>query len=82
MTKQSNQTEDQSSPREQKPAASPAKDKSPDRSAEPKDRQPDERSPPPAGPHARSDLTNNDATPGSGALPSDKRDGEADGATG
>ena len=33
---------------------------------------------PPAGPHARKDLTNPDATPGSGVLPEDRRDGEVD----
>jgi hypothetical protein len=34
---------------------------------------------PPAGPHAREDLTNHDATPGAGALPSaPTKDGEVD----
>ncbi len=33
---------------------------------------------PAAGPHARSDLTNKDATPGTGSLPDDDKDNEAD----
>ena len=37
---------------------------------------------PPAGPHAEAALTNSEATPGSGALPSASRDDEADAATG
>jgi len=36
--------------------------------------------PPPAGPHARPDLTNYDATPGAGTLPRQNPEGpEADG---
>ncbi len=36
----------------------------------------------PAGPHAETGLTNPDATPGTGALPSPTPDDEADAATG
>lgn len=37
---------------------------------------------PSAGPHARPDLTNPDATPGAGSLPDDKAGGDTDAGTG
>lgn len=37
---------------------------------------------PSAGPHARKDLTNPDATPGAGSLPDENGKGDADGGTG
>ena len=37
---------------------------------------------PAAGPHAKPELTNNDATPGAGSLPSDDPTGKADAGTG
>lgn len=36
----------------------------------------------PAGPHAKPELTNEDATPGTGSLPDAREDGDAQGATG
>jgi hypothetical protein len=49
----------------------------PDVKTQPK---PDEKTPP-AGPHAKPELTDRDKTPGSGALP-DKHQPDADGGTG
>lgn len=37
---------------------------------------------PSAGPHAKPELTNHDATPGAGSLPDDSEDGDADGGAG
>lgn len=37
---------------------------------------------PAAGPHARPELTNRDATPGAGSLPDETPEGDADGGTG
>lgn len=56
------------------------KRKDPDDKAE--KRQPVEERMPPAGPHARPELTNPDATPGTGALPDQNTSGDADGGTG
>lgn len=42
----------------------------------------DRERPHPAGPHARRDLTNEDATPGSGSLPDDGASGGVDPAGG
>ncbi len=36
----------------------------------------------PAGPHAKPELTNKDATPGTGSLPEVNEDGDAEGGTG
>lgn len=51
--------------------------------SDPRDAKPDETSKsetgrPAAGPHADSELTNEDATPGTGSLPDDTGDNEAD----
>ncbi len=37
---------------------------------------------PSAGPHAKPELTNHDATPDAGSLPDDNEDGDADGGAG
>jgi hypothetical protein len=59
---------------------SPAMSENPDRQSNPPDDKPGKDTPstmPPAGPHAREDLIDNEKTPGTGSLP-DPQGGEAD----
>ncbi|ALN74521.1 MULTISPECIES: hypothetical protein [unclassified Aureimonas] len=51
-------------------------------STPPRDEQEPKEKTPSAGPHAKPELTNPDATPGAGSLPDEKETGDADGGAG
>lgn len=62
--------------REKKPGRETPPEKPPEKP--PGERAGEKAPPSPAGPHARPDLTNEEATPGTGSLPDGRRGGDAD----